>query len=490
MATVAPTGWTDARRPLAVAAEPWRILLAFAVAAALVQSFLIPIDADVSWLITVSEQVLAGKRLYGDIFEVNPPASVWLYVPPVWLAQLTGVRPEAMVAGAAIGLALAVSAITLRLSARLSAPPPPAALAGALGFTTLLLPGGLFAQREHFALLLALPALTALALAADRQPLGRYPALATGFAAGLVAVLKPHFMLALLPAAIWACWRMRSVPPIVPGAVAATAVLAAYGAAVLLATPAYLDYLPLLSSTYLPMREQWPRLLIGPCVLIPAISLGLAALLRPVRVPPFAGTLLLGMLGFAAAALIQGKGYANHALPGRALGLLGLTLFLTTAAATPERRRLIAAASAVFALVQLGATARILPPPGLVEALRQVAPPNPTMITLGTELTTAHPAVRNVDGRWVGSRASLFTVAGVQYRRPAPLPPAERAQLERWYREDIRSFADDVAAGRPDVVLVEASEKRWIAREPVLVTAMRPYRFAVRAGTIEIWLRR
>jgi len=56
---------------------PWTVGLA-ALAAIAIQSLLVPIDADVSWLITVCERVLSGDRLYVDILEVNPPASVWL----------------------------------------------------------------------------------------------------------------------------------------------------------------------------------------------------------------------------------------------------------------------------------------------------------------------------------------------------------------------------------------------------------------------------
>ena len=48
--------------------------------------------ADTSWLITVCERVLAGERLYVDLIETNPPFSVWLYMPPVALANALGVR--------------------------------------------------------------------------------------------------------------------------------------------------------------------------------------------------------------------------------------------------------------------------------------------------------------------------------------------------------------------------------------------------------------
>ena len=100
------------------------LLIGFAatVVAALVQSFFVPIDCDVSWLITVNEKMLAGQRLYLDIVEVNPPASIWLYTPFVWIAGQLQLRPEAVVAAAFITGALATSALALRISARLERP--------------------------------------------------------------------------------------------------------------------------------------------------------------------------------------------------------------------------------------------------------------------------------------------------------------------------------------------------------------------------------
>ena len=44
---------------------------------------------DTSWLITVCERMLSGERLYADIYETNPPFSVWLYLPPVAAAAAT-----------------------------------------------------------------------------------------------------------------------------------------------------------------------------------------------------------------------------------------------------------------------------------------------------------------------------------------------------------------------------------------------------------------
>ena len=64
---------------------------------AIILRLLIVTATDVSWLITLSEKVLDGTRLYVDLIEVNPPASVLLYLPAVALARLIGVAPEIVV---------------------------------------------------------------------------------------------------------------------------------------------------------------------------------------------------------------------------------------------------------------------------------------------------------------------------------------------------------------------------------------------------------
>lgn len=467
-------------RPKPNAIAPWTILAACLLIALSGQALLIPVDADVSWLITVSERVLAGQRLYVEIFEVNPPASVWLYLPQVALAQALGLRPEAVIVAVAAALAFASATLTLRLAEGLGRS---RLLAAGLGFVALILPGGLFAQREHYALLLALPLCALLA----QRPLLARSALPGGIAAGAIMAIKPHFALALaLPAALaWRRTRDWRAFPI--AALAAGAVLAAYALAIWRFAPAYTDRLDMLRDLYLPMREQWPRLLYGPVVLFPAALAMLLAWLRKPRLDPLASMLALAALGFTLAALVQGKGYWNHALPG--VGLMIVAVAAQAAHAPVERHRLALVALSAIGLGCLAVTARIGPPPGLVETLRQAAPPNPRMIALGTELATGHPAVRLVDGTWVGSRAALFTAAGVRYRSANGRRPVG-ANLQRWYREDLAILARDVAAGHPDVILVELDDVPWLLREPEIRPLLAGYRRAASTGEIEVWVRR
>jgi hypothetical protein len=468
------------------------LLIAFAAAVitALVQSFLVPIDCDVSWLTTVNEKMLAGQRLYVDIIEVNPPASIWLYTPFVWLAHQLQLRPEAMIVAAFIAGALATSALALRIGAHLRRSPNPLIFFALLCFVELLLPLGTFAQREHAAILFAAPALTALAVLSEKRALSLPLRVIAGLAAGLVIAIKPHFALAIIPAVVLAAWQARALRPMIPAAAAAIAVIALYAAAVVVFTPEYLQLLPMLAAAYLPLHDYWLTLLRGPVVIVPLAIYALALFLRPGRVAALAAMFLIASAGFAVAGLIQGKGYLNHALPGMALGFVGLVLLALEPGIERDRRNFVLAATAALACLEVYAMASIQPIRGLAEAVQRVAPPRPSVITLGPDLLTGHPLVRNVGGRWAGSRAGMYIAVGAYSELPGARGPA-KARLFRWYEDDVAAFANDVQRERPDVILVDARpELAWLRKEPKIQRAVAGYRPRARVGDVEIWVRR
>ena len=457
-------------------------ILAAAAIACAIQSLWIPLDSDVSWLITVSEQILGGDRLYVDILEVNPPASVWLYLPLVWMAHLVGIRPEIVVAAAFLAGSAACVVATARLASRFDHAPNRAWLSASLAFITLVLPMALFAQREHAAMLLALPALAAVALVAEGKRLSLPSQLASGIAGGLIIVIKPPFLLAIAAPVLWAAWKRRSLRPFLPAAAAGTVVALVYGLAVLLVTPAYFGLLPVIGRTYVPMHNVLWKVIVGPTA-FPTICVALAILLRPRRIPPLAMAWGLGALGFVLAAILQGKNYPNHWLPGTGLAMAAVAVVLAESGVSHVRR---AGVGLGLALLAFGAMYQwaIHPDPAIAAAALKVAPPHPSVIGLSPQLATGHPLTRNIGGRWVGSRAGLFTAAGARFsgfRNP---------QSRDDYREDVNSFARDVAANRPDVVLVDRSSKRWLMREPVIARAMQAYRLADAAADTEIWVRR
>lgn len=466
-----PATWLSVAAPLALCA-----LVAVAI-----QSLWLPLDSDVSWLITVSERVLSGSRLYVDVVEVNPPASVWLYLPFVWLAQASGIRPEAVVVGGFIVAGLASSVSTVRLASRLENAPPPGFTACACGFVTLVLPMALFAQREHAALILALPTLAAIARIAEGKPLGFGTSLASGIAVGAMIAIKPHFALAVVLSAGWAAYRVQSLKPLLPAITAASTVLVLYLAALLLWARAFFAWLPVISHTYLRFHDSWDNVIVNPLAL-PGLILLLVLLLRPKRIAAMAVTSVLGAAGFAAAAILQTKTYPNYLLPGFALALFAaLCVFATTE--YKREKPAIGAAVAAICLVQMYCWG-IRPDPAIAAAITKVAQPHPKMIALSRELATGHPLTRNIGGSWIGSRAGLF-IAGLAHDRGLRDPVAAVG-----YQHDIHDFAEDVTRNTPDVILVDRTDKDWLMREPEITAAMRGYVPRSRVGDIEIWVRK
>ena len=458
---------------------------------AVVQQGLAGLDCDVSWLLTVSERVLDGATLYRDVVEVNPPASMLLYLPGVALARLLHLRPELAV----VALTFAVIAGAVRSIDRLLAPPPAARpwLVAAAIWALAVLPANCFAQREHWALLAVLPLLCVLIARSEARAVALVPALLAGLGGGVAIAIKPHFVLALLPVLGWSMWRRGGgrARAIGPEWLAAGLIVVAYALTVALAFPRYLsDMLPLLSAVYLPARESWTNLVWGPIVLMPALMAVLAVHVEGahlLRTP--AGAMLLAAAGFAAAALVQGKGYLNHVYPGAALAYLAAAMVLI---GRPAPARLPAGAWFALAAIGWNVYAAIPSPVRLAEAAARVAPPHPSLIVAGDDFMLGHPLTRWLDGHWVGRRGSLWasgSARGLLARPEIARDPVRAARLRAIMADDVGMFVADVARGRPDLVLVQRSARGWLGAYPAVGRALAPYRRAARVDDVELWIR-
>ena len=207
------------------------------VSAAVWQQATLGLNTDVSWLMIVGERILGGARLYVDIFEVNPPASVWLYLPQMALVQVTGLHAEAVVAASVFlmtGLALLLSAAILLKTGTVSAARA-LRLLPVVTAILLFVPGAGFAQREQWAVLFLMPWL-ALMVARQRRTHVPWPlVLAAGVGAGITMAIKPPFALAVGLPFLWSAWRQRHWPALFRlEALAAGSVAAAYVLAVVL----------------------------------------------------------------------------------------------------------------------------------------------------------------------------------------------------------------------------------------------------------------
>ncbi|MBA2932865.1 hypothetical protein HZF05_02025 [Sphingomonas sp. CGMCC 1.13654] len=467
------------------------LLIAFAAVWRQATTFL---DCDVSWLLTVCDHLLDGQRLYVDIIETNPPASVWLYLPGAALARAIGATPELVTAiwvfalGAGV-IAFGASMFRRREASRASdlrTMPFAVALAA---FCFLLLPGYSFAQREHVAALLLLPWLAMFAARMEDRDTGRLAPTLAGIGAGIAMAVKPHFVLAVAPPLIFAAWRRRSIRALfgVEAWIAAGVVIA-YGAAAALAYPRFFtEMVPILRVAYLPSRIGWGTLLLHPCFLLTVACwvMTLAVAPRRATTTPLALP-LLASAGFTLAALVQAKGYANHFYPGLALGLFTLGIALAGMAPKPGVRiaALLGIGLASLSWLAFRPVPDVTPLAALIEAK---VPAHPRLAMIGGDLSVGHPVTRWVHGVWVQRQHNLWISANAPGILRSGRPDSrDRAALAAAVAMDERMLVEDIAHGRPDAVLVQGRDwMGWIATHPAVARALAGYRQAGSAnGTI------
>jgi hypothetical protein len=83
----------------------WLLIVALFAAAMLLQQRL-PVNLHVSWLLVAGERVLGDERLYVDIVEINPPMSVFAYLPGIILTRAAGLDSAVVTDGLVPMLAL------------------------------------------------------------------------------------------------------------------------------------------------------------------------------------------------------------------------------------------------------------------------------------------------------------------------------------------------------------------------------------------------
>src|SRR5689334_17703724 len=143
-----------------------------------------PLKDDVAWLLYVAQQWLAGRQLYVDLVEVNPPMIMWILALPAAVSAALGVAAKLVAvpffAACVLGSA-GWCAKLLRGYGPLGTVPLP--LFAAIGAVLLLLPGPEFGQREHLLVAAALPYLCIFARSID----GKRTQPVSEIAAGILA---------------------------------------------------------------------------------------------------------------------------------------------------------------------------------------------------------------------------------------------------------------------------------------------------------------
>jgi hypothetical protein len=428
-----------------------------------------PLKDDIAWLLYVARRWLAGRELYVDVVEVNPPLIVWISAIPIWLAGVLGIDAQYTAIPFFVASVLACAwwtASLLRGSGKLFEDRLP--VFAAIGTVLLVVPAGDLGQREHLLVAAILPYLALFARSLDGvRPLPR-DALIAGVLAGLGCALKPRYAGVFL--VLEGLVVLRGLNPFRTMPLVAGATMLAYAGLIALFCPAYLRRavplaLALYGATDVPLRHlvgDSLRLMFGQAV---------ALLLwwnRRRQAPE--GNLMLTLVVFAitstAICFMDGKDWFYHRLPATVATVLALLCWaasaLTNRRADRRRAFLPVVAGAVAVVVFLVAAFQRLEP----QVALAVEPEQNTITKLERLIRQQHartyiafsewialgfPVVNNTGVAWASRFDSMWALKGELWRAHFDAAAAREWPIRHW-------VAHDFIVGCPDIAVVDTRE--------------------------------
>ncbi|HET7883443.1 MAG TPA: hypothetical protein VFL55_21335, partial [Acetobacteraceae bacterium] len=286
-----------------------------------------PLKDDIAWLLYVARRWMAGRELYVDVVEVNPPLIVWISAIPIWLAGALRIDAQFtaipfFVTGV-LGCAWWTASL-LRGSGRLFGDRLP--VFATIGTVLLVVPAGDLGQREHLLVATILPYLALLSRTLDGEQTDRRDALIAGVLAGLGCALKPRY--AGVFVVLEGLALLHGLRPFRMMPVAAGVTMVAYAALVAVVCPQYLRRaVPLALALYGATDVPFRHLLADSLRLIVGQALALALWWNRRRRAP-EGALMLSLVVFAITSTVicfmDGKDWFYHRLPATVATVLAL----------------------------------------------------------------------------------------------------------------------------------------------------------------------
>lgn len=481
----------------------WRkaapILLCLAVLAfAPIRAMIWGTTTDVSWIITLCERVLAGDRLYVDIFETNPPMTVWMYLPAVVAARWMNLAPEVLVQAYCYLASIFGLGFAGYIAHRAKFPENGLLYRLLPVFLAILtvLPANSFAQREQFGVALLLPLLTLMAwrarLDSPSRP-GVGLAIAAGLSGSLIVLVKPYYAVIILVPALYVAWRrgsLRSLFAVEYWTVGL--VCLAYLAAVMVFHPEYVrDVYPILADTYLQIRGLRHTLLTYGALFLP-ILIYVFGVRRGAPTPPLMAILILTAIAAMAPLVYQGKSWPYHALPVFMLGLGALAWRVFQ----PGKRSLLAivAPAPIVLAATLPFTHHAPIGEAMIETIGQSAP-NPTVGVIAPGIGVGHPFNRMVNGVWSDLYCSDWLGDAALYlaqRALAAGDQAKAAHYEAFGQAYIDGKAARLRAAPPRILVTEAGDSAWVKRvigDPAFAGFMDQYRLIAEDDVRKVYQR-
>ena len=479
-----------------------------------------PLKDDIAWLLYVARRWMAGRELYVDLIEVNPPLIVWLSSLPLALARWLDAGPQFVAMPGFVALVLGCawwSACLLRPLGGIFAHRAP--VFAVIGGVLLIVPAADLGQREHLLVAAFLPYLILFARDLDGKGASAAAALGTGVLAALGAALKPQYGLAFAMLEVVALrhraypWR-RVAPRLAPWAAGAT--LVGYVLLVAWVCPAYLRRaVPLALALYGATDVSFPVLLGKSAPLLAAEALALALWWRYRRGLTHRSLLLTGVVFAATSSVIcflDGKDWFYHRLPAAVVTVLALVLWTGDILARRPLsgllpRRALTVTGLAVALFAASAAQR------LEAEMRQAVEPGATTVARLEQLirrehartyvafsewiALGFPVVNNTGVAWASRFDSMWALKGEAWRAAFDPATAKEWPVARWVTHDFIAGCPDLAVvdtreGTNYIAVLSASEpafaRAWSRYKPIAAfDGLVVYRH-VKGGCVDPWV--
>ena len=458
----ASPGQSGAVRPLLAAAS--LVLLTAALALVLFTALRSPLKDDIAWLLYVARRWLAGRELYVDLVEVNPPLIIWLSAIPVRLAGWSGISSQTAavlcVITSLLGSAWWTAVLLRRQGGALFAQPLP--VFAAISIVLLLVPGAELGQREHLLAAAILPYVAIFAGELDGVPPRLRSALLAGVLAGLGCALKPRYAAVFV---VLECLALlRGLRPWRWLPLSAIGAMAAYGAAIAVFCPAYLSRaVPLALALYdfnntplLALAADCTRILFGQAVA--AVLLWLAWRRMPER------RLMLVLVTVAVTSILvcfmDDKNWFYHRLPAIIPTVLALLLWAASTGfhrGVAVRRLLLPGALAGLALAMFSVAAgqRLAPQVALAMAPQQTAVDRleaiihqqhaHSYVAFSEWIALGFPVVNQTGVTWASRFDSMWALKAELWRARFDPKAAKDWPVLRWVVHDFITTCPDIA---------------------------------------------
>lgn len=436
----------------------------------------------------IGRRLNGGALLYRDILEVNPPLWFWLGAGVEWVAARTGIGGPQVLAllfglQALKGWALIVQMVHSR-EERVAA-------GCALVATLLLTSPYAHLQREQYLFIAVLPYVLLIGQRAAGRTVAAWVAVAAALLAAPGLALKHHFLLLPLMLEGWLWWR-QGRPSIRPEHLALLVAGGAYAAAVMLLTPAYLDFMvPLLRLAYHGYNPPALSMLAQPALVAALLAL-VAAGLRRKALSRLSEASAVATIAFVLAFLWQGKNFHYQAIPALGFALLALLLMLLDSAQRNVGEGTEAMAAALLACIAV---------PLLAGGARSDRPFAATagdgdvrLISVSSAL--GWPTIYERALPWRSRFMSDWLLIAPALAEADGRDEPALADLGHRIR---RELAAEIGCARPARLLVDTrvddrmpggSMLDWLAREPRFAATMAGYVEVSRKGFLRVFHRR